>query len=105
MKYEVTEKQLEKLKKVIQGFIDSALDSLRKMSEDWGLGQMDEYDEVRSVEKIVVDRIVPYTGINVYIDMYVKNDRDYNNVRGEIQYRLEPHFPSLKLFINEIITD
>jgi hypothetical protein len=79
MKYEITEKQLEKLKKVIQGFIDSALDSLRKMSEDWGLGQMDEYDEVRSVEKIVVDRIVPYTGINVYIDMYVKNDRDYNN--------------------------
>jgi hypothetical protein len=55
MKYEVTEKQLEKLKKVIQGFIDSALDSLRKMSEDWGLGEMDEYDEVRSVEKIVVD--------------------------------------------------
>jgi hypothetical protein len=89
MKYEVTEKQLEKLKKVIQGFIDSALDSLRKMSEDWGLGEMDEYDEVRSVEKIVVDRIVPYTGINVYIDMYVKNDRDYNNVRAEIQYNLK----------------
>jgi hypothetical protein len=105
MKYEITEKQLEKLKKVIQGFIDSALDSLRKMSEDWGLGEMDEYDEVRSVEKIVVDRIVPYTGINVYIDMYVKNDRDYNNVRAEIQYNLEPHFPKLKLFINEIITD
>ena len=105
MKYEITEKQLEKLKKIMQGFIDSTLNSLRDMSEDWGLGEMDEYDELSSVEKIVIDRIVPYTGMNVYIDMYVKKERDYDNIRAGIQYNLEPHFPPLKLFINEIITD
>ena len=104
MKVEITNKQLEKIHKIIQGLIDSELNSLREESEEWGLGEMDEIDEISSINKIVIDRISPFNGISVYIDIYSNTGReDYDNVRGEIQYRISEWFPNVKLFINEII--
>lgn len=104
MKVEITNKQLEKIHKIIQGLIDSELNSLREESEEWGLGEMDEIDEISSINKIVIDRISPFKGISVYIDIYSNTGReDYDNVRGEIQYRVSEWFPNVKLFINEII--
>jgi len=104
MKVEINDNQLEKIHKIIQGLIDSELNSLREESEEWGLGEMDEIDEISSINKIVIDRISPFKGINVYIDIYSNTGReDYDNVRGEIQYRISEWFPNVKLFINEII--
>ena len=60
MKVEITDKQLEKLQKHIQNLIDGELDNLREESQDWGLGEMDELEELESVKRIEIDRIVPY---------------------------------------------
>jgi hypothetical protein len=65
MKVEITDKQLEKFKKHIQNLIDGELDNLREESQDWGLGEMDELEELESVKRIEIDRIVPYTGFNI----------------------------------------
>lgn len=104
MKVEITDKQLEKLKKHIQNLIDGELDNLREESQDWGLGEMDELEELESVKRIEIDRIVPYTGLNVYLDFYVSGNREnFDNIRATIQYLIGTHFPNIKLFFNDII--
>jgi hypothetical protein len=104
MKIEITDKQLEKLQKHIQNLIDGELDNLREESQDWGLGEMDELEELESVKRIEIDRIVPYTGLNVYLNFYVSGNReDFDNIRGTIQYLIGTHFPNIKLFFNDII--
>jgi hypothetical protein len=106
MKNELSDSQLKKLTTYIQSIIDAELNFLKQESEDWGLGEMDEIDEVQSIEKIEIDRIVPHTGIKVYINIYTTSDREeFNNVRSEIQYRLESYLPKIKLFINLIINN
>ena len=103
MKYIIKNNQLQVLGNHIQSLIDGSLNSIREESEEWGLGEMDDLDEIDSIESITIDRIVPYTGTNVYIDIYSNTDRvDFDNVRAEIQYRLEQWIPNVKLFINEI---
>jgi len=103
MKYIIKNNQLQVLGNHIQSLIDSSLNSIREESEEWGLGEMDDLDEIDSIENITIDRILPYTGTNVYIDIYSNTDRvEFDNVRAEIQYRLEQWIPNIKLFINEI---
>jgi hypothetical protein len=79
---------------------------MREESMEWGLGEMDEYEEISSVNRIEVDRIVPYTGIKVYVNFYVNNEdrEDYNNVRAEMQYRLSEWVPNITILIDEIIS-
>jgi len=104
MKYIITENQIDKLQNHIQNLINGELDSLREESLEWGLGEMDESDEIDSIEKIVIDRIVPHIGIVVYIDIYTITGReDFNNIRAEIQYRISEWVPNVKLFINNVI--
>lgn len=104
---EFTKERLENLKKVIQRLIDSELESLREDSEDWGLGEMYELSILESVDKIEVVNIVPYLGIKVYIDIHVNtmkyDNYDYQDLRAEMQYRLEESFPNIQIFINDII--
>ena len=102
----INKHQIDQLKVHIQNLIDSELDNLREESMEWGLGEMDEYEELSSVNKIVIDRIVPHNGIKVYVDFYVNNEyrEDFNNVRSEIQYRLSEWVPNIKIFFNEIIS-
>jgi len=103
-KYIIKDNQLQVLGNHIQSLIDSSLNSIREDSEEWGLGEMDELDEIESIDRITIDRIVPYTGTNVFIDIHSNTDReDFNNIRAEIQYRLEQWIPNVKLFLNEII--
>lgn len=104
MNYIITENQVDKLYGIIQNLIDSELNAVREESEEWGLGEMDELDELDSIDKIVIDRIVPHLGIVVYIDIYsITGREDFDNIRAEIQYRVDQWFPNVKLFINDII--
>lgn len=104
MEYIITENQIDKLQNHIQNLINGELDSLREESLEWGLGEMDESDEIDSIEKIVIDRIVPHIGIVVYIDIYSSTLRkDFDNIRAEIQYRISEWVPNVKLFINNVI--
>ena len=104
MKYIITENQIDKLQNHIQNLIDGELDGLREESLEWGLGEMDESDEIDSIEKIVIDRIVPHIGIVVYIDIYSSTLRkDFDYIRAEIRYRISKWVPNVKLFINNVI--
>lgn len=104
MKFIISEEKIDKLKKQIQTFIDYALNSIREQSEDWGLGEMDELYEIDSIDKIVIDRIVPNKKLVVYIDIYQNKERDdYDNTMAEIRYTLKDIFPNIVIRSNEII--
>lgn len=106
MKYIVTESQVKSLHNMIQGMINSTLDTIIEESDEWGMGEMDELDEVSSVDKIVVDRVVKISKIKVYINIYKNSKReDFDNLRAEIQYRLEDWMPNIELYIENIIDD
>jgi len=52
MNIEISEKQLKFIKKVAQMVIDNSLKELRVLaSTEWGLGEMDEINEVESIDK------------------------------------------------------
>jgi hypothetical protein len=106
MKYIIDQKQLEKTKNLIQGLINSKLDNLREESEEWGMGEMDELHEVQSVDKIKINYITLSDKIKVYVDIYKSQNRsDFDNIRGEIQYRIEDLLPNIELYINDIIDE
>ena len=106
MKYIIGQKQLEITKNLIQGLINSKLDSLREESEEWGLGEMDELHEVQSVDKIEVVDVVMSGKIKVLINIYRTQLRDdFDNITEEIEYRLEDLLPNIELEINDIIDE
>jgi len=106
MKYIITESQSNKLTGVIQKLINITLDQIREESQEWGLGEMDELDEVDSVDRIEVFNIVSVDGIKVYVDIYKNSNRfDFDNIRAEIQYRIQDIIPNIKIFINDIIDE
>ena len=77
MKIIITESKIEQLKIFVQEILDDELNNLRQMADDeWGLGEMDEINEVGSVEKIVVDEIKTTDGISVNVNLYLNTDRE-----------------------------
>jgi hypothetical protein len=104
MKTEITNKQLEVIKTNIQEVINGSLDAIRKESEEWGLGEMDEINELESIDKIVIDRVVPYVGLTVYVKLYINNERDeFDNILSELNYRVQKWLPNVIIFIDSII--
>ena len=106
MKYIITESQVKKMYPIIQKLIDSALNEIREESEEWGLGAMDELNELESIGKIVIDRIVNVTKPKVYVKIFRNTNReDFDNIRAEIQYRVDKWFPNIEIYIAEIIDE
>lgn len=106
MKYLITENQKDKLVNVFNTLLNNLLDNMKDESEDWGLGEMSELEELNSVDHIGVDRIVTFNGLKVYVDFHVNKEMDdLENVWSEIQYRINQHIPHAKIIINDIIMD
>lgn len=104
MKVILTSNQIKKLGEFVQSFINSELNNIRQDSEEWGLGEMDELDEINSVDKIVVDRIVPFTKINVYVKIYRNSEREeFDNLISELRYRLQQNIPNSNILIDQIM--
>ena len=106
MKFIITKDKIDKLRPLIQSQINSELNNIREESEDWGLGEMDELNEIDSINRIEVDRIGLRSGIKVYVNIYqnVDYDRDeYYNVISSIEYGLESWIPTISIILNEII--
>ena len=104
MKFIISENKVESLKQIAQYLIDNELNNLRIMSdEEWGMGEMDEINEVSSIDKIIVDKLDMSDGVNVYIDMYVLTDREeFDLVIGAVEYSLEQWLPNVKVHTNII---
>ena len=106
MRYIISESQSNKFVSSIQGLIDDTFETIKQESEDWGMDEMDAIHEVQSVDKIVVDRVVTINKIKVYVNIYKNSNRyDFDNLRAEIQYRLEDWIPNIELYIEDIIDD
>ena len=106
MKYVITESQSKSFQEMIQRLIDNTFETIKQESEDWGMDEMDAIHEVQSVDKIVVDRVVTINKIKVYVNIYKNSNRyDFDNLRAEIQYRLEDWIPNIELYIEDIIDD
>jgi hypothetical protein len=98
--------QLEKLRNIIQNLINDGLESIRNDSEEWGLGEMDELEEINSIDKIVINRMTTVNKIKVYIDIHKNSNRyDFDNIRAELQYRINEWIPNIEIYINEIVDD
>jgi hypothetical protein len=104
MKFIISENKVESLKQIAQYLIDNELNNLRIMSdEEWGMGEMDEINEVSSIDKIIVDELEMSDGVNIYVDMYVLTDREeFDLVIGAVEYSLEQWLPNVKVHTNII---
>jgi hypothetical protein len=104
MKILISENKIEQLKIFVQEILDDELNNLRQMAdEEWGLGEMDEINEVSSVENIVVDEIKTTDGISVNVNLYLNGDREeFDNIFAMIEYVIEQWFPNAEIHINKI---
>jgi hypothetical protein len=104
MKILISESKIEQLKIFVQEILDDELNNLRQMAdEEWGLGEMDEIDEVSSVENIVVDEIKTTDGIGVNVNLYLNKDReDFEIILPMIEYVIEQWFPNAEINIEKV---
>jgi hypothetical protein len=104
MKILISENKIEQLKIFVQEIIDDELNNLRQMAdEEWGLGEMDEINEVSSVENIVVDEIKTTDGISVNVNLYLNGDREeFDNIFAMIEYVIEQWFPNAEINIEKV---
>jgi hypothetical protein len=95
-----------KLYGILEKLVDNALVSIRTESEDWGLGEMDELDEIDSIDKITIINIVNTDKVYVYINIYRNTNRyDFDNVVGELEYKINRWFPNIKIKLNDVIDE
>lgn len=88
----------------IQKIIDSALEDLQDQAFEMGLGEMDELDEINSVDKIKVTNFVKNDVPVLYIDLYVNSDRrDYDNIIPSMEYEVEKYIGNIQIIVDNII--
>lgn len=105
MKVIIRESKIKEVGKFIENIINSELDIIRDESDDWGLGEMEDIMELESIDKITVDRVVPYIGTTVYVTIHInkEHDLDYQNIMSEINYRVGKWIPNVRIFIDSIV--
>lgn len=81
------------------------MNSIRELSEDWGLGEMDELNEIDSINRIEIDEIVSDSVIKVYVNIY-QNEAylrdEYDNVISFIEYGLNDWVTNMTIILNKI---
>jgi hypothetical protein len=88
----------------LQRMIDAGLQKLRNSTEEMGLGEMDELDEINSVDKIKITNFVKDKVPVVYVDLYVNSKRDdFDNIIYTMEYELEKHIGNIQIIVNKII--
>lgn len=94
-----------KIEMGLQRIIDNALQSLQDEAFDMGLGEMDELDEISSVDKIKVKDFVNGEVPVLYVDLYVNsNRRDFDNIIANMEYEVGKYIPNVQIIDNIIDT-
>jgi hypothetical protein len=92
------------LKIYLQKLIDDTISELREESQDWGLGEMDYVDALDSIEKIEIDRIIRFTRMVIYVNIFVNSPRrDFDNVMFTINYEIQRYIPNSFVQVDDII--
>jgi hypothetical protein len=104
MKILISENKIEQLKIFVQETIDSELENVRnEAEEEWGLGEMDELDELYSVDRIVVVDIKKTEHINIYVNVYISTDREeFDNIFAMINYLISQWIPNSEVHIEKV---
>lgn len=93
-----------KIEMGLQNIIDSALQELQNEALGMGLGEMDELDEIESVDKIKVTDFVNDEVPVLYVDLYVNsNRRDFDNIIANMEYEVGKYIPNVQIIVNNII--
>jgi hypothetical protein len=88
----------------LQRMLDGALQKLQNSTEEMGLGEMDELDEINSVDEIKITNFVKDEVPVLYVDLYVNSDRDdFDNIIYTMEYELEKHIGNIQIIVNKII--
>lgn len=88
----------------IQLLVNLSLERIQDMAFEMGLGEMDELNEITSIDKIVVTNYVNDEVPVLYVDLYVNSDRsDYDNVIAEIEVNLDKYIPNIAIEVNNTI--
>ena len=88
----------------LQIIIDSSLQKLQDDTSEMGLGEMDELNEINSVDKIKVTNFVWDEIPVLNIDLYVNSDReDYDNIIAAMEYDIEKYIGNSQIIVDNII--
>jgi hypothetical protein len=88
----------------LQRMLDGALQKLQNSTEEMGLGEMDELDEINSVDEIKVTNVVKDKVFVIHVDLYVNTNRDdFDNIIYTMEYELEKHIGNIQIIVNKII--
>jgi hypothetical protein len=88
----------------LQRMLDGALQKLQNSTEEMGLGEMDELDEINSVDDIKITNFVKDEVPVLYVDLYVNSNRDdFDNIIYTMEYELEKHIGNIQIIVNKII--
>ena len=88
----------------LQRMLNGALQKLQNSTEEMGLGEMDELDEINSVDKIKITNFVKDEVPVLYVDLYVNSNRDdFDNIIYTMEYELEKHIGNIQIIVNKII--
>ena len=88
----------------LQIIIDSSLQKLQDDTSEMGLGEMDELNEINSVDEIKITNFVKDKVSVLHVDLYVNSDReDFDNIIASMEYELEKYIGNILIIVDNII--
>ena len=97
----ITESNIERGLQII---IDSSLQKLQDDTFEMGLGEMDELDEINSVDEIKITNFVKDKVSVLHVDLYVNSDRDdFDNIINTMEYEIEKYIGNVQIIVDKII--
>ena len=88
----------------IQNIVDQSINKIQGYTTDMGLGEMDELEEIESIDRVKVVDFVNDEVPVLYVDFHVNsNRRDFDLVMSELQYEVGKYIPKVQLILNDIV--
>jgi hypothetical protein len=88
----------------LQIIIDSSLQKLQDDTSEMGLGEMDELNEINSVDEIKITNFVKDNVSVLHVDLYVNSDREtFDNIIASMEYELEKYIGNILIIVDNII--
>jgi hypothetical protein len=78
---------------VLQQIINYELNELRKESDDWGLGEMVELNQLNSIKELKIVNLVKVNNITITVDIISNDNRkDFDDIISELRYKLQKNW-------------
>jgi len=95
-----------KMDERIQMMVSRSLQAMQDETFEMGLGEMDELNEINSIDEIKVTNIIMDEVPLLYVDLYVNSERrDFDNVISTIEVDIDRYLPNVQVILDKIIDD